>query len=352
VTIAAQIFQMPKRIFQRNQAKGRIVATWIQPLSNFTVLETDDLDGARAAIATIYGDVTLNPVGRNGSFSTSLSAVPVGPLLITAHVWGQGVDASAPRLDESFEFCSVIQGRADVRVGRCALDCTPERGCVLAPIHPMTITTKKGMSLNVKVPGTVAEAQVRALTGNEIHEPLDFEPEMPLQGEVAGVWGLVRYLAAELERNPSLLGNPLIMERFADTLLTYFLTSQPSNYSQGLRREALPTEPRYVRLVEEYLEAHCDQPVTARDLAEVSGVSMSALYAGFKRHRSCPPLDFLNQIRLRRVRDALLMGPPGTTVKEVGLRWGFNNPSRLSRAYGRRFGETPSETLRRAAKRQ
>jgi AraC-like DNA-binding protein len=46
------------------------------------------------------------------------------------------------------------------------------------------------------------------------------------------------------------------------------------------------------------------------------------------------------------------MGLPGTTVKEVGLRWGFSSPSGLSRAYGRRFGETPSETQRRATRRQ
>jgi AraC-like DNA-binding protein len=216
----------------------------------------------------------------------------------------------------------------------------------------MTIKTKEGLSLNVKVPSTLAEAQVRALTGREISQPLDFTPPMPLEGEVACTWRLVHHLVAELERNPSLLGNPLVMERYADALLTSFITSQPNNYSQWLRREALPAEPRYVRLIEEYLEAHCDQPITARDLAEIAGVSVSALYAGFKRHRGCAPLKFLEEIRLRRVRDTLLMGLPGTTIKEVGLRWGFNSPSGLSRAYGRRFGESPSETLRRAAKRQ
>ena len=223
----------------------------------------------------------------------------------------------------------------------------------MSPIHPMETKTPAGLlSLCVKVPRSLAESQVQALTGKDINEPLDFEPSMPLQGELASVWGLVRHFAAELERNPSLLGNPLVMERYADTLLTHFITSQPNNYSPWLRRETLPAEPRYVRLVEEYLEAHCDQPITARDLAEIAGVSMSALYAGFKRHRGCAPLKFLEEIRLHRVRDALLLGLPGTTVKETGLRWGFNNPGRLSRAYGRQFGETPSETLRRAAKRQ
>lgn len=328
------------------------MAEWIQPLSSFQVLATEDVDAARAAMASIYGDVRLDPVGRSSSFSMSLNAAPVGPLLITSHQWTEGVDASSPFLDGCFDFCSVLHGAGDVRIGGRAVACTPQRGVVMAPIHPMQTKGTGGMlSLNVKVPSTLAEAHARALTGREISEPLNFEAEMSLQGEIASVWGLVRYLAAELERNPSLLGNPLVMERFADTMLTSFLTNQPNNYSQWLQREALPVEPRYVRLIEEYLEAHCDQPMTARGLAEVAGVSVSALYAGFKRHRGCAPLKFLEEIRLRRVRDALLMGLPGATVKEVGLRWGFSTPSGLSRAYGRRFGETPSETLQRAAKR-
>ena len=46
------------------------------------------------------------------------------------------------------------------------------------------------LSLNVKVPSTLAEAHARALTGREISEPLNFEAEMSLQGEIASVWRL------------------------------------------------------------------------------------------------------------------------------------------------------------------
>ena len=68
---------------------------------------------------------------------------------------------------------------------------------------------------------------------------------------------------------------------------------------------------------------------------------MNALYAGFKRHRGCTPLQFLKGIRLDRVRDQLLTEPPGTTVKEIALRWGFSHLGRFSGDYARRFGETP-----------
>ena len=53
--------------------RKRIVAKSIQPLSNFQVLATADVDASRAAMASIYGDVTLNPVGRN-SLGASLGS--------------------------------------------------------------------------------------------------------------------------------------------------------------------------------------------------------------------------------------------------------------------------------------
>lgn len=330
------------------------MAAWLgdQPLADFTVLETDDIDAARSAMTAIYGDVALNPATTGSSFSLRLNAVPLGRLLITSHRWESGVTAHSPALDGCFDFCSALAGVAESRIGRRAADCSPGHAIVMAPIHPMDCRVSEGMvSLCLKVPVGLVEAHARALTGKDIGEPLDFDPDMPLEGQVASCWRLVHYVVGELERNPGLMSNPLVREHFSETLLTSFLCSQRSNYSQWLQREPHAAEPRYVRKIEEYLDAHCDQPITARDLAEIAGVSMSALYAGFKRHRGVPPLEFLKQIRLHRVRDALLTAPPGTTVSEIASRWGFNHLGRFSGDYGRQFGETPSETFARAANR-
>ena len=301
----------------------------------------------------IYGDLNLNPLGRSDSFGLRLNAAPLGRLLITSMRWDGGIEAQSPALDGCFDFCAALSGAGEARIGRRAVGFAGYNGVVLSPVHPMHCKNEAALSaLNVGIPSDLAETHIRSLTGKDLGEPLDFDPEMRLDGRVASSWRLVHHIIGELERNPSLLSNPLVAERFSETLLTSLLCSQPSNYSEWLQRDALPAEPRYIRLIEEYLEAHCDQPITSRELAGVAGVSVSALYAGFKRHRGCAPLKFLEEIRLRRVRDALLLGSPGTSIKEVGLRWGFSSPSRLSQAYGRRFGETPSETLRRVTKKQ
>ena len=56
----------------------------------------------------------------------------------------------------------------------------------------------------------------------------------------------------------------------------------------------------------------------------------------------------LRQARLARARRDLLEGLPGTTVTQTALQWGFQHLGRFSGEYARRFGESPSDTLRRA----
>jgi AraC-like DNA-binding protein len=267
--------------------------------------------------------------------------------------WSHGVDVSIGNTGDIYNFVMLLDGVGRMTVSGREMEYIPEQNAVvMAPQRPArAVSDGPTTALFVRVDRVLAQSHLAALTGIDRLDGLDFDPDMPLVGEAASVWRFVQQVAAEIDQDMSILRNPLVRARISDAIMTGFLYAHSHNFSYLLRREIHTAEPRYVRRVEEYLEAHCDQPITARDLAEVAGVSVSAIYAGFKRHRGCAPLKFLEEIRLRRVHDALLKGLPGTTIKDVGLRWGFSNPSGLSRAYGRRFGETPSETLRRAAKR-
>jgi transcriptional regulator GlxA family with amidase domain len=193
-------------------------------------------------------------------------------------------------------------------------------------------------------------AHLQALIGQELSEPLEFDAAIDLRDEkLASLCRMVRFVAAEIEYSESSILSPLVCERYSEALITGFLLNQPHNYSRLLQGKTGAAEPQYVRKVEEYLRANCASPITSSELAAISGVSVSALYAGYKKARGCSPLEFLKEIRLHRVRDDLLTATPGMTVKEVALRWGFNHLGRFSREYARRFGEMPLETLRRGA---
>ena len=60
-------------------------------------------------------------------------------------------------------------------------------------------------------------------------------------------------------------------------------------------------------------------------------------------------MEYLREIRLKRAREALLAADPcsATSVTEIALDSGFVHLGRFSSEYRNRFGESPSQTLRR-----
>ena len=58
------------------------------------------------------------------------------------------------------------------------------------------------------------------------------------------------------------------------------------------------------------------------------------------------PYAFLRTVRLERAHAELAGGAPDA-IRDIALRWGFQNASKFSAAYQAQFGVRPSETRRR-----
>jgi AraC-like DNA-binding protein/tetratricopeptide (TPR) repeat protein len=85
------------------------------------------------------------------------------------------------------------------------------------------------------------------------------------------------------------------------------------------------------------------------DLASVAGVSSRTLQRQFRIFLGKAPGGVLRDIRFECARRELLQGLPDTRVMDVALRCGFPHLGRFSTEYHRRYGETPSQTLKRQA---
>jgi transcriptional regulator GlxA family with amidase domain len=95
------------------------------------------------------------------------------------------------------------------------------------------------------------------------------------------------------------------------------------------------------------MHTHHERQISIRDLAEEAGVSSRALHEGFKRFRSTTPMVMLKSIRLKQAHEALLAADPRDRVINIAKRCGFTHLGRFSRLYQARYGELPSQTLRR-----
>ncbi|MFZ7089333.1 helix-turn-helix transcriptional regulator [Curtobacterium sp. RRHDQ10] len=119
--------------------------------------------------------------------------------------------------------------------------------------------------------------------------------------------------------------------------------------SASLPGELLLPRNAHIRQAVEYVHEHAHLPITSSDIAQVANLSLRALQHAFQRSFAMSPNAYIRQVRLDRVRDALVAGDPRTTnIADVARHWGFAHAGRFSSAYLERHGEYPRETLRRS----
>jgi AraC-like DNA-binding protein/tetratricopeptide (TPR) repeat protein len=107
--------------------------------------------------------------------------------------------------------------------------------------------------------------------------------------------------------------------------------------------------PHGVRRALDAMQASVGRDWSVTELARVAGVSSRTLQRQFLSFLGKAPRAVLRDIGFEHARRELLQGRPGTQVMDVALRSGFSHFGRFSVAYRRRYGETPSQTLKRQA---
>jgi transcriptional regulator GlxA family with amidase domain len=82
-------------------------------------------------------------------------------------------------------------------------------------------------------------------------------------------------------------------------------------------------------------------------LASALGLSCRTLHRVVRRELGVSPMVLLRRVRLAQARADLEAPGRNTSVTNVAYDCGFSHLGRFAQEYARRFGESPSETLRR-----
>jgi transcriptional regulator GlxA family with amidase domain len=104
--------------------------------------------------------------------------------------------------------------------------------------------------------------------------------------------------------------------------------------------------PWQIRRAEEFIEANWSRPINMQQLTAATGINARSLFRAFQRSGRGSPMAFLRTVRLRHAR-SMLETAKVTTVTDVALACGFEELGRFGKLYQAKFGELPSETLRR-----
>ena len=96
----------------------------------------------------------------------------------------------------------------------------------------------------------------------------------------------------------------------------------------------------HVRHAVRWIRENYTRPFRVEEVAQLSGMSVSAFHRNFQAVTAMSPIQFQKNIRLQAAR--LLLTNRPNDITGVGQRVGYDSPSQFSREYRRQFGVPPS----------
>lgn len=330
----------------RTQGEPQVPAT--------AVVRSSNLDETRVAVARHYYSNFVDLLDPSARLTTRMDVVRCGPLTVGDVSFGADVRIRLGELG-AYHVDIPLAGQLIWWQGRA--EPLASSGATAAVFQPSGDTVLDHWSgdcrlLAVKIDRAPLESRLADLLDAPVGRPIRFGRRLDTATGAGRTWHrLIRVLAADAASTTGLAHHPLVADQLQETLLNALLLAVDHQYRDRLDRLGQPAAaPRSVRLAVDAMQTHPDRPYTVTALAALAETSQRSLQKGFQRYLGVSPMDYLRQVRLTRVHHELARAArTETTVTEVAIRWGFLHPGRFAAAYRRRFGTTPSQTLRRSA---
>ena len=323
-------------------------------LRAFNRVSTGDVDAAADAVGRIFCPHELKPVRASSpDFYALHNCAAFDGFSINYVAYGGSVSIDPGCLDRFFLLQIPLRGSARTATAACEIESRPgELATLLSPTIPTRMNWDGDCAqLILLVDRRLLEQRAAALSGKPVGA-VEFAPAVDLN-QACGRELNAR--AADLVDLSEHLGPgrrlaPVAAAEWRETMLGALLHGQRHSRSEAMqvfggRAETLP---RTLRRARDCLHAHATEPLDLAQLAEVTGIGIRALQLGFRRHFGTSISQMLLDIRLAHLNARLGSARSGEHVTDVAFELGFTHLSRMASAYSRKFGETPSATLRRA----
>jgi AraC-like DNA-binding protein len=339
---------------------GIIISEWLGHLgeaamerravlsSQRQVFATRDPEEARAFVA-VRGIVLDVPPREATGLDMQLDGV-FSPGFCLLHLgYGAAAEVRTTLDFDDYRFVAPSRGRLCAVIADDEIAYSPGTAMLVSPTFNNLVRVQRGTAaLNIILSGVELRRHLGALLGEPLKPPLEFAARMSLrEGWGRSLARFARLALAELQRPCSILSEPTVAGSFREFVMTVLLLHQPHNYTEALRRLERPVRPRDVKRAVEYIEANLGAEIGLPEIVAACGVPGRTLIKHFRDFKATSPVRYLRTARYLRVREALSRAEPEQSVTEIALRWGFTHMGRFSVEYRKRFGESPSETLRR-----
>lgn len=320
-----------------------------RPLENFSAIRSRSVGTMREALArTLNTEPTLDVTSREKTLDAVYNTCRLRHAGLSYLTYGAPVTVKLPSTD-FFSQLILLKGAGRIAIGGTSVSAAQGTGVASSPGSEFSATFDgQYEQLSLRLDPTALTAKLAAILDKPIGRALQVDVvQNPQNPSTKFLHHLFSHFVHEL----SVTGLPfsaLLLSEIEQALMVAYLYGNQHNYSHLLECESPRAAPGQIRRAEEYIEAHCDRPISVEDIAAACGASVRSVFRLFKQSRGYSPMEFAKQVRLRRAKQMLDRANAPTTVADVALTCGFADLGRFSKEYRRSFGERPSETLRRS----
>jgi len=323
-------------------------------LSAYARVDTSSVDDAAEAIGRIFCPHGLIPLdGTAQRFFARHNSATFDGFSINYVAYGGTVSIDPGCLENFFLMQIPLRGSASISTAACEIATTPGvQASLLSPTLPTRMVWHDDCAqLILLIERRLVEQRAAALAGRPVGT-VEFAPALDLESDCGGALQAQAFALAELAEctGPRRGLGAVAAADLREVLLDMLVRGPRHGLSDAIacfdgRAAALP---RAVRRARDHLVAHATEPLDLERLAEIAGVGIRALQIGFRRHFGLSISHVLLELRLAQLNAQLRRGGDAGRVTDLAFDLGFTHLSRMASAYRRKFGETPSETLRRA----
>ncbi|ENN85763.1 putative transcriptional regulatory protein [Rhizobium freirei PRF 81] len=311
-------------------------------------VDTCDVDDARMAIGQIFCPHFLMVTGKaEQSFHARHRLVKETGYSINLVTYGAQVEIDPGELSRFFLLQIPIKGESLVKCGSSqTLAVAGKSATLLSPTLQTRMLWKEGCEkLILLMERTPVEDYLAKLIDGEPGH-IEFDPSIDLTSPIGQ--GILRH--ADLMLCSSLAGDmpPAYKTMLRDGLTSLLLSGLRHNHQQTLARPTQDSGPHAVRKADEFIRANAACAIATADIAEAAGVPLRTLQDSYRKARGRTLIEAVQSVRLETLRKMLLAGRDELTVADAVFACGLGHLGRAAFAYRERFGESPSETLRRA----
>lgn len=322
--------------------------THLQSINRF---KSQDLDLIRENLTRIFTPHSLTPATSRCRLNLDVWERGFGASSLVSVKYGAKVVVEADALNQWYLFQIPTGEPIEVISSASNKRCSQRHLSVVSPTYPFSMKWSKGSStLALKISRFKVENLLSELLGEPIDDPVMFSPVVDLKSPEGISWlNLIEFLKQQLVFNIGFTSQQTL-QSIEDMAVKCALQTFKHNYTAQLEGNHCEIQPKIIQRAKDYVNDNLEENIEVSDLLSNCGTSYSTLSKYFKQYLNLSPSEYIRLVKLEAAHKTLSQADLSMQVTDVAIQYGFSHFGRFSGYYKKRFGETPSTTLRRLRK--